>query len=135
MGLREGVGSAVSERTIRRHRVSPCVQQSPQVPSDDKGVPIQVRGAMAFNEGLNRTNLETKYQHIQEGEKVKFAYLRQPNIFRSHVLSAPGGCPAEWNIERVIDYDTQWDKAFVEPLETILSVAGWSTQHQASLFD
>jgi DNA polymerase elongation subunit (family B) len=103
--------------------------------ADDKGVPIQVRGAMAFNEGLNRTNLETKYQHIQEGEKVKFAYLRQPNIFRCHVLSAPGGCPAEWNIERVIDYDTQWDKAFVEPLETILSVAGWSTKYEASLFD
>jgi hypothetical protein len=83
MGLREGVGSAVPERTIRRHRVPACCNNLRKYRADDKGVPIQVRGAMAFNEGLNRTNLETKYQHMQEGEKVKFAYLRQPNIFRS----------------------------------------------------
>lgn len=101
----------------------------------EKSVPIQVRGAQAFNDALTRTDLGTQHEAIHEGEKIKFAYLRQPNIFRSHVLSAPGGVPEEWEIEKVLDYDTQLQKAFLEPLETILSCAGWSTQYSASLFD
>jgi len=101
----------------------------------DKGVPIHVRGAIAFNDALKRTGLDKVHDAIHEGEKIKFAYLRLPNRFFSHVLSAPGGCPAEWEVEKILDYDTQFQKAFIEPLESILKVAGWTTEHQASLFD
>jgi len=61
----------------------------------DKGVPIHVRGAIAFNDALKRTGLDKVHDAIHEGEKIKFAYLRLPNRFFSHVLSAPSSYPAE----------------------------------------
>jgi hypothetical protein len=79
--------------------------------------------------------LTKEYEPVHEGEKIRFAYLRQPNPFRTHVMSAPEGCPPEWNIEKWLDYDTMFEKALVEPLEAILSCAGWSTVKVASLFD
>lgn len=101
----------------------------------DKSVPIHVKGAIAFNEALVRTKLDKEYEPIHEGEKIRFAYLREPNPFHVHVMSAPEGCPPEWNIEKWLDYDTMFEKALVEPLEAILSCAGWTTQKVASLFD
>jgi hypothetical protein len=100
-----------------------------------KGVPIHVRGALAFNDMLTRTKLTNQYELIHEGEKIKFAHLRVPNRFFSHVISAPGFCPPEWEIEKWVDYDMQFDKSFLEPLQTILSCAGWSVKHEPSLFD
>ena len=100
-----------------------------------KGIPIQVRGAMAFNDAIKQQQLEKEYELIHEGEKIRFAYLRVPNGFHTHVMSASDSCPPEWEIEKLIDYDTQFEKSFVEPLEAILSCAGWSTIERASLFD
>jgi DNA polymerase elongation subunit (family B) len=101
-----------------------------------KGVPIHVRGALAFNEMLERQNLTTVYSPIHEGEKITFAHLRQPNVFFSHVLSIPSsGAPPEWNIEQWLDYDAQFSKTFIEPLQAILSCAGWTVKYTPSLFD
>jgi DNA polymerase elongation subunit (family B) len=101
----------------------------------DKSVPIHVKGAIAFNEALERTGLTKEYEPVHEGEKIRFAYLKMPNPFHVHVMSAPEVCPPEWNIEKWLDYDTMFEKALVEPLEAILSCAGWSTVKTASLFD
>lgn len=101
----------------------------------EKGVPIQVRGAQAFNNALVKFQLTREYEPIHEGEKTKFSYLRVPNPFHSNVISAPGNCPTEFNIEKWVDYETQWEKAFVEPLNTILGCAGWTLKYEASLFD
>lgn len=101
----------------------------------DKGIPIHVKGAQAFNDALVKTGLEKEYELVHEGEKIRFAYLREPNPFHVHVISAPEGCPPEWNIEKWLDYDTMFEKSLVEPLEAILTCAGWSTAKTASLFD
>ena len=101
----------------------------------DKGIPIHVKGAMAFNAALEEKGLTKEYEPVHEGEKIRFAYLREPNPFHVHVMSAPEGCPPEWDIEKWLDYETMFDKSLVEPLEAILSCAGWSTAKTASLFD
>jgi DNA polymerase elongation subunit (family B) len=101
----------------------------------DKGIPIHVRGAQAFNEALVRTHLTAEHEPVHEGEKIKFAYLREPNKFHTHVMSAPQGCPPEWEIEKVLDYDTQFQRAFLDPLQTIVTAAGWSVVNEPSLFD
>jgi DNA polymerase elongation subunit (family B) len=103
--------------------------------NQDKSVPIAVRGAKAFNEGLIRTGLQKYYEPLVDGEKIKFAYVRPENPFFTHVMSAPDGCPPEWNIEQYLDYDTQFMKSFLEPLKTILAAAGWTLQFEDSLFD
>jgi len=33
--------------------------------------------------------------------------------------------PKEFNINDIIDYDTQFDKAFIEPLNLIIERIGW----------
>lgn len=102
---------------------------------DAKGIPIQVRGALAFNRKLERDKLTTLYEPIHDGEKIKFVHLREPNVFHTHVLSAPGGCPPEWNVEKWINYDKQFQGAFLDPLMVILGCAGWTVEHEDSLFD
>lgn len=102
--------------------------------SRDKGIPIHVKGAIAFNEALVRFGQEKEYEPVHEGEKIRFAYLREPNPFHVHVISAPEGCPPEWEIEKWVDYDTMFEKSLIEPLEAILSCADWSAERTASLW-
>ena len=101
----------------------------------DKSVPIHVKGALAFNEQLEKRKQTKEYEPVHEGEKIRFCYLKEPNPFFSHVMSAPEGCPANWEIEKWIDYDKQYQKSLIEPLEAILSCAGWTAVHEPSLFD
>lgn len=98
-------------------------------------MPIQVRGALTFNDMLDRSGLTGHYEPVMSGEKIRYAYLKKPNPFFSHVMSAPHGCPKEWEIEKWLDYDIQFEKVFLSPLEDILNAAGWSTHKEASLFD
>ena len=97
---------------------------------DRKGCPIQVRGALVYNEHIAGM---AKYESIRDGQKIRFAYLREPNRFFTHVLAAPDGCPESWNVEDMLDYETQWQKSFLEPLEAILSAAGWHVEKQDEL--
>ena len=99
---------------------------------DSKSLPIAVRGAMVYNDHIDAVS--GNYEHIKPGQKIKFAYLKTPNRFRSNVISAPDGCPPEWQIESILDYQTQWQKSFIEPLQTILSCIGWNTEKQDVLF-
>lgn len=100
-----------------------------------KGVPIHVAGSLAFNNMLESTSLGQDYEPIRDGEKVKVAYLKKPNPFHVHAMAASFGCPPEWNIEKWIDYDTQYNKVFLDPISAILKVAGWSAVKEPSLFD
>jgi len=98
---------------------------------EQKGCPIQVRGALVYNEKIAGM---AKYERIRDGQKIRFAYLLNENRFGSHVLAAPDGCPAAWKVEELIDYETQWQKAVLAPLEAILSAAGWTVEKQNTLF-
>lgn len=100
-----------------------------------KGTPIHVKGALLYNMYLQEKNLDKKYPLIQEGEKIKFAYLKQPNILRDSVISFPGRLPPEFGLHDYIDYDMQFDKTFLEPIRVILDCMGWSTERTLSLFD
>jgi DNA polymerase elongation subunit (family B) len=98
-----------------------------------KGTPIHVRGSLVYNHLLKQHKLEKRYESIKDGEKIKFCYLRTPNPIRQNVLSILSSLPKEFGLEDYIDYDTQFDKAFLEPLSAILNVVGWDTEKKASL--
>jgi len=100
-----------------------------------KGTPIHVKGAILYNHYLKQLGLEKKYPLIQDGEKLKFTYLKQPNPFKDMVISYPGRLPKEFNLQEFIDYDTQFDKAFLEPIKVILDCMGWTTEKANSLDD
>ena len=90
-----------------------------------KGTPIHVKGAILYNYLLKKKKLINKYPIIQDGDKIKFFPLRQPNIYQSNVMSFITDMPKEFNVNDIIDYDTQFDKAFIEPLNLIIERIGW----------
>ena len=98
-----------------------------------KGTPIHVKGALLFNNELKKKGLLKKYQPIYEGEKIKFCYLKVPNPVREHVISTTGSLPKELDLDKYIDYDTQFQKAFLDPLSTVVDAIGWHTEKQMSL--
>ena len=100
-----------------------------------KGTPIHVKGAILHNHYLKQKGLDKKYPLIQEGEKVKFTYLKMPNPFKDMVISYPSRLPKEFELQNYIDYDTQFSKAFLEPIKVILDCMGWKTEKVSSLED
>ena len=100
-----------------------------------KGTPIHVRGALLYNKYLEEKGLSKKYPLIQEGEKIKFTYLKTPNIFKENVVSFPGRLPVEFGLQDCIDYNLQFDKTFLEPIKVILDCMDWTTERTNSLFD
>ena len=100
-----------------------------------KGTPIHVRGALLYNKYLEEKGLSKKYALIQEGEKIKFTYLKTPNVFKENVVSFPGRLPPEFGLQDCIDYNMQFDKTFLEPIKVILDCMDWTTERTNSLFD
>jgi hypothetical protein len=98
-----------------------------------KGTPIHVKGAILYNAKLKALKLDKKYPLIQEGEKIKFSYLKQPNPMKDMVISYPNRLPPEFGLQEYIDYDLQFEKAFLEPIKVILDQIGWSTEKRNSL--
>ena len=101
-----------------------------------KGTPIHVRGALVYNKILKEKKLEKKYQCIQEGDKIKFLYLKVPNHTQQNVITmSETGLPPELNLHKYVNYDLQFEKTFLDPLKIILDAISWSTKKQMSFDD
>lgn len=100
-----------------------------------KGCPMHVRGCIMYNHFLQQKKLDKKYQKIQSGDKVKFVYLKVPNPIRENMISFPGVLPKEFALEQYIDYDTQFEKVFLSPVENILQALGWTTEKVNTIED
>jgi DNA polymerase elongation subunit (family B) len=98
-----------------------------------KGSPIHVRGALLYNHYIKECGLTNKYSYINNGEKIKFIYLKTPNIIRENVISFISDFPSEIGLDKYIDYDLQFSKAFLEPLKTILDAIGWHVEKTVNL--
>ncbi len=100
-----------------------------------KATPIAVKGSLLFNHWLTKKKLTRQYPLIRDSEKVKFVYLKTPNPIRDKVISFPVSLPVEFGLSGYIDYDTQFEKAFMEPLQAITDTIGWKLVEVATLED
>lgn len=98
-----------------------------------KGCPIHVRGALLFNEQIRRKKKEGVYQTIRDGDKIRFVALKMPNPIHENVIAFIDVIPPEFGLDRFIDYKTQFEKAFVAPLENILEAIGWEAEEKIKL--
>ena len=100
-----------------------------------KGTPMQVRAAILFNHYLKDFKLTNKYNLIQDGEKIKYIFLKKPNPIGENVIAFISELPKEFKLTPYIDYDTMFTKSFLDPLKVILDVIGWKTETVATLDD
>jgi DNA polymerase elongation subunit (family B) len=98
-----------------------------------KGTPIHARGAILYNHLIKEKKLDKKYAKIQNGEKIKFCYLKLPNPIRENVISYIQEFPKEFGLDKYIDYDLQFSKAFLEPMKVILDAIEWNVEKKVSL--
>ena len=90
-----------------------------------KGAPIHCKGAILYNHLVKKHKLTNKYPLIQEGDKIKFVNLRQPNVYTASAFSFITFFPKELDILDRIDYDKQFTKSFVDPLRFITEKIRW----------
>ena len=98
-----------------------------------KGTPIHVRGALLYNFHNKKNKLTHKYPLIQDGEKIKFVYLKTPNKIGENVISYLNTFPKEFALDKQVDYDLQFSKSFLDPIKVIMDVIGWQPEKIASL--
>jgi DNA polymerase elongation subunit (family B) len=98
-----------------------------------KGTPIHCRGALLFNHYIKEKKLTNKYSLIGNGEKIKFLYLKKPNIIQENIISFIQDFPKELGLDKYIDYDLQFEKSFIDPLKSILDSIGWSVEKTVNL--
>jgi DNA polymerase elongation subunit (family B) len=98
-----------------------------------KGTPIHVRGALLYNFYNKKNKLTHKYPLIQDGEKIKFVYLKTPNKINENVISYLNTFPKEFGLDKQVDYDLQFSKSFLDPIKVIMDTIGWQAEKVASL--
>ena len=98
-----------------------------------KGCPMHVRGSLLYNHYIKEKGLSNKYSLINNGEKIKFVMLKKANPIRENVISFISDFPHELGLDKYIDYDLQFDKAFLEPVKVILDAIGWNVEKVVNL--
>ena len=98
-----------------------------------KGCPIHVRGALLYNHHIKEKKLDNKYSLINNGEKIKFVYLKKANPIRENVISFIQDWPVELGLDKYIDYELQFQKAFLDPIKVILDAIGWNVEKTVNL--
>ena len=100
-----------------------------------KACPIHVRGALLYNHYIKSKGLDKKYELINNGEKIKFVYLKMPNPIKENVIAYTNDLPKELDLHKFIDYNKQYDKAFVDPIKHLLDALEWEVEPTATLED
>ena len=96
-----------------------------------KGTPIHVRGALLYNQQLKKANLSQ--EAIKNGTKVKFCYMKMPNPLMENVISFTNFLPEEFALNQYVDYETQFNKTFKEPLKLVSDAIKWELEYVNSL--
>lgn len=89
----------------------------------DKSVPINSTGAIVYNKALRDYKLTKKYEMIQEKDSIKYCYIKQPNLFNSHVIAYKDIMPEEFKFD--LDYVRQFDTVFLNQIKIMLEATPW----------
>lgn len=100
----------------------------------DKGIPIGSRAAIVYNNYLKENGLDNKYITIQPDEKSKRMFLTMPNQFNSNVISYVNESFVDV-IRDCIDYDENFEKGFMSPLELMVGTLGYNLKQETARFE
>jgi len=103
-----------------------------------KSTPIAVKGSLIYNHYVDKLGIGKKHRKIVDGDKIKFVHLKAPNPLggvagQDQVIAFPNNLPKEFELDKFIDYEHQFEKAFLQPLKTILEKIDWNWEEVSSL--
>ena len=98
----------------------------------EKGCPIHVRASALYNHALFNSKYKKKYQPIRSGEKVKYYHVKTKNNDENVFAFIAGSFPVEF--APPIDYDTQFSKNIVQPINRFVEAMGFSPLSQALIY-
>lgn len=96
--------------------------------------PMHVKAAIFHNKLLIENDLTKWYQPIENGDKIKFTYLKSPNPIGNNGIAFDGKLPEEFKLDKYVDYEMQYEKTFLNAIKGITSVIGWTTEESAGMF-
>jgi DNA polymerase elongation subunit (family B) len=97
--------------------------------------PYHVRASANYNAAIKKNNLDNIYDLITDGTKIKIAYLLEPNLIGDDIIAFPDKLPKEFDLEKYVDYHTQLEKTFINPLKSITDVIQWGIEPDSNLGD
>ena len=100
-----------------------------------KSTPLHVKGSLIYNMMLKKNKLTKKYPIIQEGEKIKYTYLKEPNPTGDSSIAMLTTLPKEFKLENYIDYDRQFEKSFLDPMKGLLETIGWDYERKSTIMN
>ena len=95
--------------------------------------PIQVKASYFHNAIISSLGLEKQYPMIYDGDKIKFIYLKTPNKYGIPVIGFKEMLPKEFGLTERIDYDAQFEKTFLNPVQVIAQARGWQVRDVPSV--
>jgi DNA polymerase elongation subunit (family B) len=100
---------------------------------NSKGIPMHVKAAIAYNKAIVAHKIDNLFVPIRDGDKIKYIHLKTPNPFMTSEFAFQEVMPEQFKIGPMIDYDQQFQKAFVEPIKIITTAIGWDIETTSSL--
>jgi len=99
----------------------------------EKGVPFGARAALIHNKYACDNDFESTYAPITAGDKCKRLYLTTPNKFNSNIIAYTN----DQFIKEIddVDYDTQFEKMFIKPLEIMTKPMGYNMRKETESLD
>ena len=99
-------------------------------------VPIGSRAAIRHNNYIEDNNLTNEYTPIQGGDKCKRLFLQEPNVFHSNIVAYTNDTfVKEIEKHNCVDYDTQFEKNFLKPLELMVEPLNYNLQKETQELD
>lgn len=92
-----------------------------------KGTPAHVKAALSYNKLLEHFKCPYKYEPMKDGDKIKWAYLKNnPMGLESVALTGYNDPPQVLDlVKRYIDYDLIWKKELENKLDDFYNAMGW----------
>lgn len=100
-----------------------------------KGTPYHVKGALIYNKLLRDKGLDTKYELIADGEKIKVINLNLPNPANAKSIAFKGFLPPELGLDKYINFQEQYEKMFLNPVTSLAEARGWFAERHITVDD
>ena len=96
--------------------------------------PKHVRAALLYNHYLKVHGIDKDFEEVFSGNKAKYVALRKPNPIYEDVIGFVDVLPKQFGLHKYVDYDAQWESAFLDPIKRLFDAAGWDIEERNTLF-